>query len=429
MEQFLAKHADHVTGSLSGFDRLVFRGTLRMLAHRGGMMHYLQAVRVLLKDFAGHAEALTRRLKVASEDLAKRPQSESAIQATSCRPIGPTDDAKHDHHVIPASSLCHTPVTIPRLSSSPDNPVPHVSSTTHTIGVIPRPATATASRRRPRARPALLAAALLAPSAIFLLLFTYAPVVRVLVSSLTVRTFQGAAHPGIGNYTRLFADPHFTTAVTNNVLYAAGTIIPSLTLALAFALGLRESTRLHTTLRTLIALPLLIPLVAAAALFIFIFLPGAGLLDYYLPSSALRRPTGSATRPSRSARSLRSRCGRTPATTCCSSSPAWPASRRSCSTPRRSTEPFGGALVPGQNNVFASTIDLTGFAFAHGQRLSPIDTVFKFAPFSSYDSEIRADMNPNGAGGVLDAGITSHMKRGRLRASPSLTFSSTARPT
>ena len=75
---------------------------------------------------------------------------------------------------------------------------------------------------------------------------------------------------------------------------------------------------------------------------------------------------------------------------------------------------FGGALVPGQNNVFASTIDLTGFAFAHGQRLSPIDTVFKFAPFSSYDSEIRADMNPNGAGGVLDAGITSHMKRGRL---------------
>ena len=43
-----------------------------MLAHRGGMMHYLHAVRVLLKDFAGHAEALTRRLKDASEDLAKR---------------------------------------------------------------------------------------------------------------------------------------------------------------------------------------------------------------------------------------------------------------------------------------------------------------------------------------------------------------------
>jgi sn-glycerol 3-phosphate transport system permease protein len=31
-----------------------------------------------------------------------------------------------------------------------------------------------------------------------------------------------------------------------------------------------------------IALPMLIPLVAAASLFIFIFLPGAGLLDHYL---------------------------------------------------------------------------------------------------------------------------------------------------
>ena len=32
----------------------------------------------------------------------------------------------------------------------------------------------------------------------------------------------------------------------------------------------------------MLVLPLLIPLVAAAALFMFIFLPGAGLLDYYL---------------------------------------------------------------------------------------------------------------------------------------------------
>jgi len=75
---------------------------------------------------------------------------------------------------------------------------------------------------------------------------------------------------------------------------------------------------------------------------------------------------------------------------------------------------FGGALVPGQNNVFTSTIDLTGFAFEHGQRFSPIDSVFKFAPFSNYDTEIRTDMNPSGAGGILDAGISSHVKRGLL---------------
>ena len=72
MEQFLSKHANAVTGTLSGFDRLVFRGTLRQLSYTAGLMSYLWAVQVLLKDFAGHAEALTRRLKQASEALAER---------------------------------------------------------------------------------------------------------------------------------------------------------------------------------------------------------------------------------------------------------------------------------------------------------------------------------------------------------------------
>jgi sn-glycerol 3-phosphate transport system permease protein len=86
----------------------------------------------------------------------------------------------------------------------------------------------------------------------------------------------------LSNYTRLFADPHFHRAVLNNLLYAAGTIVPSLALALGLAVALRDSTAFAVVLRTVIALPLLIPLVAAASLFIFIFLPGAGLLDHYL---------------------------------------------------------------------------------------------------------------------------------------------------
>jgi hypothetical protein len=72
VEQFLSKHAASVIGTLTGFDRLVFRGTLRMLAHRGGMAAYLYAVRVLLKDFGAHAEAMTHRLREASEALAHR---------------------------------------------------------------------------------------------------------------------------------------------------------------------------------------------------------------------------------------------------------------------------------------------------------------------------------------------------------------------
>ncbi len=142
-------------------------------------------------------------------------------------------------------------------------------------------APATIARPRIRWR-GLTPYGLLLPSGIFLLAFTYWPVMQVLFGSFSVHAFGGAAHWGLGNYARLFADAHFATAVCNNLLYAAGTIMPSLILALLFALGLRESKRLTALLRTLFVLPLLIPLVAAASLFIFIFLPGAGLLDYYL---------------------------------------------------------------------------------------------------------------------------------------------------
>jgi hypothetical protein len=72
VDPFLSKHARAVIGTLSGFDRLVFRGTLRLLAHSGGMFSYLWAVRVMLKDFASHAQAMTRRLRDASEALARR---------------------------------------------------------------------------------------------------------------------------------------------------------------------------------------------------------------------------------------------------------------------------------------------------------------------------------------------------------------------
>ena len=72
---------------------------------------------------------------------------------------------------------------------------------------------------------------------------------------------------------------------------------------------------------------------------------------------------------------------------------------------------FGGVLQPGQN-VWAPTIDLTGFAFARGQRFSPIVTVLKVAPFSNYDTELRADFDPRG--GVLNAGLTSGVHRGDI---------------
>jgi sn-glycerol 3-phosphate transport system permease protein len=117
---------------------------------------------------------------------------------------------------------------------------------------------------------------------VLLTAFTYWPVIGVTLRSLTQQRFGQTARWGTDNYARLFADPHFITAAGNTVLYAIGTIGPSLALALVFALALRESGRLTAVLRTILVMPLLIPLVAAAALFVFIFLPGGGLIDWHL---------------------------------------------------------------------------------------------------------------------------------------------------
>ena len=66
MHEFIAKHENHIAGALSGFDRLVFRGTLRSISWAEGMNHYLHANDVLLKDFGTHVERVSQRLKQAS---------------------------------------------------------------------------------------------------------------------------------------------------------------------------------------------------------------------------------------------------------------------------------------------------------------------------------------------------------------------------
>ncbi len=72
MHEFIAKHRNKIAGILSGFDRLVFRGTLRSLSYVDGMRHYLAANGVLLKDFGSHVERMSKQLKDASLGLAQQ---------------------------------------------------------------------------------------------------------------------------------------------------------------------------------------------------------------------------------------------------------------------------------------------------------------------------------------------------------------------
>jgi hypothetical protein len=59
MKQFIAKHENEIAGVLSGFDRLVFRGTLRSISYAKGMMNYLWAQQVRLTEFGRHVQRVS----------------------------------------------------------------------------------------------------------------------------------------------------------------------------------------------------------------------------------------------------------------------------------------------------------------------------------------------------------------------------------
>jgi hypothetical protein len=72
MLDFVQRHASSVIGLLSGFDRLLFRGTLRRLACVAGLGSFLSYMGILLKDFGDHFEALTKQVKQSSEAVAEQ---------------------------------------------------------------------------------------------------------------------------------------------------------------------------------------------------------------------------------------------------------------------------------------------------------------------------------------------------------------------
>src|SRR5712691_1342186 len=77
MQQFIRKFKDQILGTLSGFDRLIFRGCLRRLQYgtwnaplkamiARGMEEYLWQNQILFKDYAQHVKRARERVKHSS---------------------------------------------------------------------------------------------------------------------------------------------------------------------------------------------------------------------------------------------------------------------------------------------------------------------------------------------------------------------------
>lgn len=71
MKSFLQRHGSKILGLLSCFDRVRFRGSLRLLCSVRGMASWLNAADVLLKDFPAYAQESTERLRQSVEEYAE----------------------------------------------------------------------------------------------------------------------------------------------------------------------------------------------------------------------------------------------------------------------------------------------------------------------------------------------------------------------
>lgn len=125
----------------------------------------------------------------------------------------------------------------------------------------------------------------LLPSLVFLAVFTYYPIGFSAYLSLfrwNVLTPE-PLFVGLENYARLWQEPLFWLVLRNNLFYALGTIPTTMGLALGAAVLVHQPLGAARHLyRVALFYPTMIPMVAAAMLWVWIFNPGIGLLNYYL---------------------------------------------------------------------------------------------------------------------------------------------------
>lgn len=122
---------------------------------------------------------------------------------------------------------------------------------------------------------------LLTPALVMLTTFALYPSVASVWTSLFSRGTRRnpSEFVGLENYAGLFSDPTFLTAVHNNLFYAAVTIPASMGIALVMALWANARIPARSFVRTAYFTPAMLPMIAAANLWLYFYTPGFGVLD------------------------------------------------------------------------------------------------------------------------------------------------------
>lgn len=133
-----------------------------------------------------------------------------------------------------------------------------------------------------------------APAFVFSILMIGAPFVYTIWISFH-NWFMGSTGPqkfiGLGNYIKMLGDPTFWLALRVTAEISIGAIVIEVVLGIYIAMLLEKGGRLVKLLRTFFLVPSVVPSVAAGMMWLFLFDPSFGLIDYLLKS--LGMPTSS----------------------------------------------------------------------------------------------------------------------------------------
>ena len=149
----------------------------------------------------------------------------------------------------------------------------------------------TLTKKQRALRNNLTAWILVAPSLIFMLVFTVYPVFRSIYLSLT-RYRLGMQAPefvGLENYINLFGSSLFWKVMGNTLFFALITIIPSMAAGLFLATLVNRKSRSIGFVRTAFFYPVVMPMIAIASIWMFIYMAKNGLFDQMLVSLGLER--------------------------------------------------------------------------------------------------------------------------------------------
>jgi multiple sugar transport system permease protein len=130
-----------------------------------------------------------------------------------------------------------------------------------------------------------------APLILGLLVFTYGPVLAAFVLSFTKGDYISTPRfIGLDNYTRLLQDELFWKSLQNTLYYVIGVVPAGLILSLLLALAMNQKLRGIVFFRTVFFLPSITASVTIGLMWLWIYNPEFGVLNFLLKQFGIRGP-------------------------------------------------------------------------------------------------------------------------------------------